>query len=83
MTQSEQDQASASVPVAAVVTGEGMTWLRDRMILRAFRTKGATGLNPTGHVNLTIKGFNEAYGARCKSWAQIVQVAHYLLSLED
>lgn len=82
MSDFDEAQVSASVPVASVVTGDGIAWLRNRMILRAYRTKAEHGLNPTRAANLTIRSFNAAYGARCRSWGQVAQVAHYLLIME-
>lgn len=78
----DAEQVSASVPVAAVVTGDGIAYLRNRIILRAYRTKAEHGLNPTRTANLTIRSFNAAYGARCRNWGQVAQVAHYLLIKE-
>jgi hypothetical protein len=83
----DADQVSASVPVAAVVAGEAnMVSFRQRMILRAYMTTATSPSRPrmqlTRNFTATIKGFNEAYGAKCKSWDQVAQVAHYLMGLE-
>lgn len=75
----DEAQASASVPVTAVVTYPYTLAVRDRMILRAYMTKATTGMDLTGAFRATIKGFNDTYRARCKSWAQVAQCAYWLL----
>lgn len=75
----DEAQASASVPVVAVVTFPDTLAVRDRLIMRAYLTKATTGMNLTRAFVPTVRGFNEAYGARCRNWAQVAQVAHYLL----
>lgn len=79
----DAEQVSASAPVAAVVVGPVNTLaVRERMILRAYLTKATTGMNLTRVFAPTVKGFNETYGARCRSWDQVAQVAHYLMTKE-
>lgn len=84
MTQFDEDQASASVPVASVVTYPYTLALRERMIMRAYLTTATSTSKPrmqmTRMFTATIKGFNEAYGARCRNWAQVAQCADYLLN---
>lgn len=84
MTQFDEDQASASVEVTAVVTYPYTLALRDRMIMRAYLTTATSTSKPrmqlTRHFTATIKDFNESYGAQCKTWDQVAQCAHYLLN---
>lgn len=80
----DEAQASASVPVVAVVTYPHTLALRDRMIMRAYLITATSTFRPrmqlTRNFTATIKGFNEAYGARCRNWAQVAQCADYLLN---
>lgn len=80
MTQFDEAKVSASVPVVAVVTYPYTLAVRDRMIVRAYLTKATTGMNLTRAFVPTVKGFNEAYEARCRNWAQVAQCADYLLN---
>lgn len=86
MARFDEDQASASVPVAAVVVGPVNTVkVRERLMVRAYLTTATSPSRPrmqlTRAFTATIKGFNDAYGARCRTWDQVAQCAHYLLSL--
>lgn len=84
MPEFDEDQVSASVPVVAVVTYPYTLAVRDRMIMRAYLTTATSTFRPrmqlTRNFTATIKSFNEAYGARCRNWDQVAQVAHYLLN---
>lgn len=74
------ERAQAEAGVAVVVAGRAATLaVRERMILRAYMTKATTGMDLTGAFRATIKGFNDTYRARCKSWAQVAQCAYWLL----
>ena len=76
----DEEQASASVPVVAVVTGEVNTLaVRDRLILRAYHTRAKTGMNLSRVFSPTVKGFNQAYGQSCKSWADVLTVTTAML----
>lgn len=86
MPEFDEDQVSASVEVSAVVVGPVNTIkVRQRLMLRAFLTTATSPSRPrmqlTRAFTATVKGFNESYGAKCKSWDQVAQCAHYLLSL--
>ena len=77
MPSSEEEQAAASVPVVAVVTGERATRLvADAMRFRAYHTRATSpaGMQATRHFRATIKGFNSDYGFACKSWADVAEV---------
>lgn len=80
------DQACASVPVTAVVVRPSTLKVRDRMILRAYLVTATSTFRPrmqlTRAFTATIKGFNVDYQAKCKTWEQVAQVAHYLMSRE-
>jgi hypothetical protein len=75
-------ELSASAPVVAVVAGPpAMLDLRERMILRAFMTRATSpgGMQLSRAFTATIKGFNETYGAKCRTWSQVAQCAFWLL----
>lgn len=79
----DNDQAAAGAPVVAVVSGrENMVALRDRVTLRAYLFTAESSARPrmqmTRNFTATIAGFNQAYGAQCRTWAQVAQCAHYL-----
>lgn len=80
------DQAAGSVEVAAVVSGrDAMIAIQRRMLLRAYRMRGASNgtmhlTRPSGVYKGTIKGFNEAFGQSCRTWAQVEAAAKTLLS---
>lgn len=76
----DEDQASASVPVASVVVGpEDTLKVRNRLMLRAYRTKAKTGMDLSRVFKTTIKGFNAEYGTSCKTWACVLVKADELL----
>jgi hypothetical protein len=68
-----------STGVEAVVTGDGVRKVADRMRLRAYRTRATTGMNLTRVFRATIKGFNADYGTTCKTWADVARESERLL----
>lgn len=82
MSTGDEDMRSASVPVAAVVTGAGMRKVADRMLIRAYRTRAVTGIHmtaPTGRYAGTVKGFNALTGSTCRNWAEVAEVTGAML----
>lgn len=75
MNQSEQDQASASVPVEAVVTGDGIARVAASARLMAYSTaaRHQGRMQLTRNFKATIKGFNADYGRTCKTWDQVAE----------
>ena len=73
-------ELSASVPVVAVVSAEANTIkVRNRLLLRAYRTKAKTGMDISRVFRATIKGFNAEYGQTCKTWADVLIRADEML----
>lgn len=75
-------ELSASAPVAAVVTGDNVARVADRLLLRAYRTRAVTGMHmtaPTGRYLGTVKGFNALTGSTCKTWSDVGVRASELL----
>lgn len=73
MTFSEE-VASASVPVAAVVTGEDVLKVADAWLIRAYRMRAVSGMHltaPAGRYKGTVKGFNELTDRSCRNWAEV------------
>lgn len=56
-----------------VLTGDQITALREGLFVRAYaiaaRTDGAMQLTRT--YRATVRGFNDDYGHRCKTWADV------------
>lgn len=83
MTGDAEDMAAASVPVASVVTGDGVRMVADLMLVRAYRTRAVTGMHltaPQGRYKGTVKGFNELTGSRCRNWAEVAVAAFEILN---
>lgn len=80
MSKFDEEQASTGVKVHAVVVGEAATLaFRERMILRAYHTRAKTGMQLTGNFTATVKGFNQAYGQTCRTWADVLAVTTDML----
>lgn len=77
---STEEAKAASVPVASVVVGpENTIKVRSRLILRAYVTRGKTGMKPSRAFNGTIRRFNADYGTSCKTWAEVAVKAEAML----
>lgn len=76
----DDEQRSAAVPVAAVVTGEqAIRLVAESARLMAFRTYARHKMMLARNFRPTIKGFNAAYGTSCKTWEQVGDAAEALL----
>jgi hypothetical protein len=76
MADFDAEQASAAVPVVAVVTGEAILAVRDWMLFRAYhvRANSPTGMQLSRHFRATVKGFNDDFGYACRNWADVAEV---------
>jgi hypothetical protein len=74
-----EEAAAASVPVAAVVTGEGVTAVAAMATLQAFRTWGKTGMLLARNFRPTVRAWNELTGQSCRTRAQVGDAAHELI----
>lgn len=60
--------------VESIVTGQGILAVREAVILRAYETRAKTGMNLTRAFTATISGFNDTYGQKCRTWADVAAV---------
>lgn len=75
----DEDMRAAAVPVAAVVTGEGVRKVADMARLMAYRTWGNTGMLLARNFRPTVKGWNELTGQRCRTRAEVGAAAEALI----
>lgn len=68
---SDEDMRAASVPVVAVVTGEGVRKVADMARLMAYRTWGQTGMMLARNFRPTVKGWNAEHGQGCRTRAEV------------
>ena len=80
MSRFDEDQASAAVPVVAVVTGEGISKVAASARLMAYATAARSQgrMQLTRNFRATIKGFNADYGRACKTWDDVAQAVKAL-----
>ena len=86
MADFDADQASASVPVAAVVVGQAaMLQVQNWTMFRAFHTRATSpgGMQLTRNFRATVKGFNEAYGFTCRNWADVAEITTAIYAERD
>lgn len=86
MSDFDEDQASASVPVTSVVVGvEAMQAIQNWIMFRAFHTRATSpgGMQMTRAFKATVKGFNEAYGFTCRNWSEVAEVTKAVYALRD
>lgn len=72
MASGDEDMRAAAVPVAAVVTGEGVRKVADMARLMAYRTWGNTGMKLARNFAPTVKGWNAEHpDALCRTRAEV------------
>lgn len=72
MSTFDEDMASASVPVASVVTGEGIRKVADMARLMAYRTWGNTGMMLARNFRPTVRQWNTDHPeAPCRTRAEV------------
>lgn len=80
MRSSDEEQRSASVPVAAVVTGDGVRKVADMTRLMAYRTWGNTGMKLTRAFSPTVKGWNAEHPEMpCRTRAEVGAAAEAMI----
>lgn len=78
-TDRNEEAASAGVEVASVVTGEGVTAVRNMAILIAYRTWGQTGMKLARNFHPTIREWNEMAGQSLRTRAQVGEAADKMI----
>lgn len=79
MSTFDEEVASASVPVVAVVTGEGVHAVALMARIRAYRTWGQTGLIMARNLDATVRGWNAFTGQTCRTRAEVGAAAEELI----
>jgi hypothetical protein len=80
MTTFDEDMASASVPVVAVVTGGGVHAVAIMARLMAYRTWGQTGMTLARNFRPTVKGWNAEHGQACRTRAEVAEAAQAMIT---
>lgn len=79
MSKFDEDMASASVPVVAVVTGEGVHAVAIMARIRAYRTWGQTGMIMARNLDATVRGWNAFTGQTCRTRAEVGAAAEAMI----
>lgn len=79
MSTSDEDMRAASVPVVAVVTGEGVNAVAAMAWLMGYRTWGRTGMLLARNLNPTVREWNATMGQRCRTRAEVGEAAHKVI----
>jgi hypothetical protein len=79
MTTLDEDMASASVPVVAVVTGEGVHKVANMVRLMAYRSCGQMGMLFARNFRPTVKGWNAEHGQTCRTRAEVGAAADAMI----
>lgn len=73
------DMTVASVPVASVVTGEGIHAVAAMAVLMGYRTWGQTGMILARNLHPTVRDFNAMSGHKCRTRAEVGAAADVLI----